>query len=60
MVCQVNHSRKDVDVLFYGWVLPGSHREQMIKALKGRGLPVKVLYVAAQLSPAVAKSACAH
>ena len=50
-VCQVNHSRKDIDVLFYGWVLPGSHREQMIQALEGRGLPVKVPNVAAQLKP---------
>ena len=51
MVCQVNHSCKDIDVLFYGWVLPGSHREQMIKALEGRGLPVKVPCLAAQLAP---------
>ena len=51
MACQVNHSRKDIDVLFYGWVLPGSHREQMIQALKGRGLPVKVSHIAAQLEP---------
>ena len=39
---QVDHSRKDIDILFYGWVLPGSHRDDMIKGLEARGLQIRV------------------
>ena len=39
---QVDHSRKDIDILFYGWVLPGSHRDEMIKGLEARGLQIRV------------------
>ncbi|KAK9832609.1 hypothetical protein WJX81_003413 [Elliptochloris bilobata] len=42
---QVNHTRKDIDILFYGWLLPNSHREQTIRALEAHGLAIKVANV---------------